>query len=388
MTRKVLQRLVEREPKYKKMEQQAFWVMSGDGHMAQAQLSHPAYAQHHPSHTTLVQMAPPPQQAYYYQQPVAPQPQASFAVLPSQGQTHIADPSGHVYAYHQHQPQQQVFWVQPQQPQQQLFTTAQYTVSAPQRPPQPAVAAQPAQAQQYYVIGANGVLQPATIPQAHSTTTPPGSLSYNTAATAVLQAPPLQPPPYPGGPTGAPPPFGAASGGVVATAAAQNPLASAGQIFASSMHSSLTAAAQQQQQQHMQAAGRPMNLNLAQPPPPPPQHSLRNNMHAGSMGVGPLGSKQMPAAGGSSFLKGRPSTGNASLHQPSTIGGAVGPRPLSHAAEQPVPGTIHSVRPFLGPKGIGSILDTPSKLPLLDALPPLARKKPGPVRIPQRDLLL
>jgi hypothetical protein len=378
------------------MEQQAFWVMSGDGHMAQAQLSHPTYAQH-PGHT-LVQMAPSQQPAYYYQQQ-ASQPQPSYTVLPAGSQTQLTDPNsgGHVqqamYAYHQPPPQQpqQVFWVtsphapqvaQPQQVQQQMYTSvpAQYNVSAPQRPQPQVVAAQP-QPQQYYVIGANGVLQPAAMPQTHSSTgthsTPPGSVSY-TAVNAVLQAPPHQPPPYPGGPGGAPPTFGVAG----AAPSAVNPLASAGQIFASSMHSSLTAAASlQHQQHHVQAAARQMNV--AQPL----QHGLRGNIHAGSIGAGGLGSKQMPAAG-SSFVKGRPSTGNASLHQQSTIGGAVGPRPLSHAAEQPVPGTVHSVRPFLGPRGIGSILDTPSKLPLLDALPPLARKRPGPVRIPQRDLLL
>ena len=44
--------------------------------------------------------------------------------------------------------------------------------------------------------------------------------------------------------------------------------------------------------------------------------------------------------------------------------------------EQPEPGVIYSVRPFLAPATYGSILDTPSKLPMLDSLPPVARVRP------------
>lgn len=57
--------------------------------------------------------------------------------------------------------------------------------------------------------------------------------------------------------------------------------------------------------------------------------------------------------------------------------------PLTHESEQPDPNVIHSIRPFLGPKStIGSILETPSKLPLLDTLPPLARRRPPPIQPP------
>lgn len=47
---------------------------------------------------------------------------------------------------------------------------------------------------------------------------------------------------------------------------------------------------------------------------------------------------------------------------------------------------IPTVRPFLGPPHIGSVLWSPSGLPMLDKLPPLAQPRPPHAKLPHRPV--
>jgi hypothetical protein len=370
--------------------QQSFWVMNAGGNPpAQAAPQQPYVLQG--SATSPSQ----PPGAYYF----APQQQQPSYTIIQQPVASDGGSGGAIYATYpshpqqqqqQQQGQQQVFWIpapqnnqqqpsnlQQQQLQQQQQQSLQQLQSLqpmyaphsqrfattarppiPQQQPPMQQQAHNGQQPQYYVIGPGGYLQSVgsqpPLPQQH---TPPGSMQSQlsgNAAGGIINVMPVAgqqtlPPPYPG-----------ASSAVYTAVVGNGPPslvqlapASAGQIFASSIHSSLAT----HQGSH-----------------------VRSSM--GAMSMGSM-KHSMGSPNGNNSLRGRGSTGNVT-----SGASAVGAKPMSHAAEQPVPGVIHSVRPFLGPKGIGSILDTPSKLPLLDTLPPLARKRPQPVRIPLRDAMV
>lgn len=102
------------------------------------------------------------------------------------------------------------------------------------------------------------------------------------------------------------------------------------------------------------------------------QMHLHSTTSMGSSVGHPAGTLSQQSAAGSAQRRGPPHGAPA--------------QPLTHESEQPDPHVVHSIRPFLGPKTIGSILDTPSKLPLLDTLPPLAKKRPPPMQYPVRQL--
>lgn len=117
----------------------------------------------------------------------------------------------------------------------------------------------------------------------------------------------------------------------------------------------------------------------------PPTGSM--DLGGGLLLAPPSGSSSVHTTGQAPQRKSMVSSGHVSNGTTSNqltsahYGGSHGP--LTHESEQPDPNVIHSVRPFLAPKSsIGSILDTPSKLPLLDTLPPLARRRPPPMQPP------
>lgn len=313
-----------------------------------------------------------PSPSFFYTQPQQQQQQQAYSLMPPQ------QGEGGMYAFHptavtasppQPQPapsQQQVFWIAPQQQPPPMYSASAYTQVVPSTQ----------QPQQYYVFS-NGMLHPMPPPTLPHQTTPPGSMQAmhmgNAQPQHIQAAHPQMS--FPGASAGTYVVGGAGSG---SPSLQMN--ASAGQVFASSIHSSLSGASQSaavRSSMHLHTGGYSRGGSAHGPNTSSMGSSIHLPKHssAGSTGVG-------------SFKgRGAPSGSLSQQHQAASIG-AVGPRPLSHAAEQPVPGVIHSVRPFLGPKGIGSILDTPSKLPLLDTLPPLARKRPRPVLIPQRELVV